>query len=83
MREGIEADRISQNQATPSQKKERKLFVMPILKAKGWSIFDLAKNAELDFHTVQNYLSGSRKSYASTLKKLADVLGVSVDDLPK
>jgi DNA-binding Xre family transcriptional regulator len=83
MREAIAAERVSRSEATPSRETERNSFVMPILCEKGWSSLDLAKESEVDFHTVQGYLSGKRKSYSSTLKKLAKALDVSVDDLPK
>ena|SRR5579862_7008330 len=62
---------------------ERQAFVMPIVEKKGWSIFDLAKHSEVDFHTVQSYLSGKRKSYSSTRMKLAKALSVDIHDLPK
>lgn len=83
MREGIATDSVLQSVATPSQEEERTAFVTPILVKKGWSILDLANQSGVDFHTVQSYLSGKRKSYSSTRKKLAEALGVEADDLPK
>jgi hypothetical protein len=63
--------------------RERKTFVMRILDRKGWSILDWANEANLDFHTVNDYLKGKTKPYRSTRKKMAEALGVTVDDLPK
>jgi lambda repressor-like predicted transcriptional regulator len=83
MREGMATDRISQSDVTPSREEERKSLVMPILRERGWSILDLANESKLDFHTVKSYLSGKRKSYSSTLKKLAKALNVNVDNFPK
>ena len=60
----------------------REAFVMPILTAKGWSIYDWATNAGVDFHTANDYLKGQTKPYPSTRKKLADSLGVDVGVLP-
>ena len=54
----------------------------PILKKKGWSLGDWAVNSNVDRHTVDDYLKGQTKSYLSTRKKLADALGVSVEELP-
>jgi hypothetical protein len=61
----------------------RAAFITPILEKKGWSILDWANNSGVDFHTANDYLRGSTKPYASTRKKLADSLGVTVDELPK
>ena len=71
--------------ADPSTPKSiaRKLFVEPILMEKGWSLLDWANYSEVDFHTVNGYLKGKTNPQASTLKKLANSLGVKVKDLPK
>jgi len=61
----------------------RRAFVVPILNRKGWSSVDWANTSGLDFHTVNDYLKGARKPYPSTRKKLADSLGVAVDELPE
>jgi lambda repressor-like predicted transcriptional regulator len=57
--------------------------VQPILAKNGWSIHDWAIESEVDFHTANNYLKGKSKPYRSTRKKLADSLGISVQDLPQ
>lgn len=61
----------------------RKSFVMPVLQAKGWSIHDWAINSGVDFHTANDYLNGKTKPYSSTRKKLAESLGIEVQDLPE
>lgn len=60
----------------------REAFLRSILKKKGFSIHDLAKQANVDFHTADNYLKGKSQPYPSTLKKLADALGIEVTKLP-
>ena len=60
----------------------RKAFLQPILDKKGFSVHDWANEADVDFHTANDYLKGSTKPYQSTRKKLADALGVKVEDLP-
>jgi hypothetical protein len=62
---------------------ERKSFVYPILDGKGWSINRLAVEAEVDFHTVNDYLKGRTRPNRSTRKQLADALGIAVDKLPR
>lgn len=62
---------------------ERKSFVQPILEKKGWSTHQLAVEAELDFHTTNDYLEGKTKPNRSTRKQLAEALGIAVDKLPK
>jgi hypothetical protein len=62
---------------------DRESFVIPILNQKGWSILDWASHSEVDFHTANDYLRGKTKPYKSTRKKLADSLGVKVEELPK
>lgn len=61
---------------------KRDAFVRPLLNKKGWSIHDWAVNSNVDFHTAASYLKGKTKTYQSTRKKLADSLGVLVEDLP-
>ncbi len=61
---------------------DRESFVMPILGKRGWSILDWANNSEVDYHTASDYLKGKTAPYKSTLKKLADSLGVDVQELP-
>ena len=62
---------------------KRELFVNPVLDKKGWSLLNWAQASNVDFHTVQNYLSGKTKSYKSTRKQLAESLGVDVQNLPE
>lgn len=61
----------------------REGFVMPILKKKGWSILDWANESKVDYHTAQGYLKGQTNPYLSTRRKLADALGVPVEELPQ
>jgi hypothetical protein len=62
----------------------RRAFATPRLADKGgWSPLDWAKAARVDFHTVNDYLKGITRPFDSTLKKLADALGVKFEDLPK
>jgi hypothetical protein len=60
---------------------QRKSFVRHILEGKGWSTLDWAKHSGVDYNTAAAYLKG-KKSYRSTRKKLADSLGIRVEDLP-
>lgn len=62
---------------------ERKSFVLPILERKGWSTHRFAVEAEVDFHTANDYLEGRTRPNRSTRKQLADALGIAVDHLPK
>jgi hypothetical protein len=61
----------------------REALIRPILEEKGFSIHDWATHASVDFHTACRYLKGKTKPQPSTLKKLADALGVEVAKLPK
>jgi ribosome-binding protein aMBF1 (putative translation factor) len=61
----------------------REALIRPILEEKGFSVHDWATKAKVDFHTANNYLKGKTKPQPSTLKKLADALGVEVAKLPK
>jgi hypothetical protein len=60
----------------------REQILRPILEKKGFSIHDWATAADVDFHTANNYLKGHSNPYQSTRKKLADALGIAVEDLP-
>jgi hypothetical protein len=62
--------------------KGRQDVVQRILTKKGWSIQDWALESGVDFHTANDYLKGKTAPYPSTRKKLADSLGLSVEDLP-
>jgi hypothetical protein len=66
----------------PDPAENRKSVVQPILDEKGWSISDWATDAEVAYHTVDDYLSGRRNPYSSTRKKLAVSLGISIQELP-
>jgi ribosome-binding protein aMBF1 (putative translation factor) len=60
----------------------RETALRMILDQKGFSVHDWAKKAGVDFHTASNYRKGKTKPYPSTRKKLADALGIKVEDLP-
>jgi hypothetical protein len=61
----------------------RKAFVQPLLDAKGWSVTQWAEQAKVSRHTANSYLEGKRKTYHSSMKDLADALGVSFQEFPK
>jgi lambda repressor-like predicted transcriptional regulator len=61
----------------------RKSFVEPILCKNGWSLLEWANEADVDFHTVDDYLKGKTNPYPSTRKALAEALGVAITDLPE
>jgi lambda repressor-like predicted transcriptional regulator len=61
----------------------RREIVEPILKAKGWSVYDWANKAKVSHATAMDYIKGTKTPYASTRKKLADALGVDIRDLPE
>lgn len=65
----------------PASHKES--LIRGILERKGWSLFDLAQEARVDPHTVNDYLKGKTTPYRSTRKKLADALGLPIEDLPR
>jgi len=70
--------------ATKEQfKNAREAFIMPILAKKGWSIHRLAVEAQLDFHTVNDYLKGKTRPNRSTRKAFSDALEVPVENLPR
>ena len=52
-----------------------------ILDEKGFSVHDWANAAKVDFHTANDFLYGRTRPHPSTLKKLADALGVTVTTL--
>ncbi len=58
-------------------------FVIPILKKKGWSILDWANESKVDYNTADDYLKGQTNPYRSTRRKLANALGVPVEELPQ
>lgn len=62
---------------------ERQLFVQPILEKKGWSTHRFAVEAEVDFHTANDYLKNKTKPNRTTRTQLAKALGLPVEQLPK
>jgi lambda repressor-like predicted transcriptional regulator len=70
--------------AEPSPKpNQRKVYVLPILETKGWSILDWANEAEVAYHTAADYLDGKTRPYRSSRLKMAKALGVTVQQLPR
>jgi len=65
-----------------TQGSEAEALCRPLLVKAGWSNLDWAREAKVDHKTVDEYLAGKRDPYPSTRKKLADALGVQVDQLP-
>lgn len=61
----------------------RRSFVQKILDEKGWSILDWANEAEVAHATAMDYLQDKTTPYRSTRLKLANALGVAVEELPK
>lgn len=61
----------------------RKRALLPILCDKGFSVLDWAKEANVDFHTANDYLNGNTHPYPSTLKKLAAALGLPASTMPQ
>jgi ribosome-binding protein aMBF1 (putative translation factor) len=56
---------------------------MPNLAERGWSIHRLAVEANVDFHTVNDYMKGRTQPNRSTRKQLAEALGIPVQQLPE
>jgi lambda repressor-like predicted transcriptional regulator len=69
----------------PSQNTEekRRAFVEPLLREKGWSAFQWSLEAEVAPHTVVDYLAGITKPYRKSRVKLANALGIPVNQLPE
>jgi hypothetical protein len=67
----------------PRLSSQRESFIHPLLKEKGWSVLEWATNSKVDPHTAANYLKGTRNPYPSTIKKLADSLGIGIHQLPR
>jgi lambda repressor-like predicted transcriptional regulator len=78
---GQPGDKVSPD-ASEQKSNVRKSVVEPLLKKRGWSIPEWAKNSKVDPKTAYNYLNGTTHPSAWVLKQLADSLGVSVEDLP-
>jgi lambda repressor-like predicted transcriptional regulator len=58
-----------------------KTSLKALLKQRGLSTHGWATQAGVDFHTADDYLKGKTKPYPDTLKKLADALGIKVEEL--
>jgi lambda repressor-like predicted transcriptional regulator len=81
----VAQDGISRPNSTKgptNQKPDRESIVMPILRKKGWSIYDWANESGVDSHTANGYLKGKTRPYPSTRKKLADALSIPIEKLP-
>jgi hypothetical protein len=61
----------------------RRAFVEPKLKAQNMSGLEWASAAKVDYHTVQDYLSGKTRPRLNTRTKLAKALNEPLDDLPE
>jgi lambda repressor-like predicted transcriptional regulator len=73
---------LSPSKPIEKPKLSREAFVKAILETKGWSIFDWATEAEVSHATAIDYLRGKTKPHPSTRLKLAEALGVTVQQLP-
>jgi lambda repressor-like predicted transcriptional regulator len=62
---------------------DRRKIVDPILNRKGWSVLDWANEANVSHATAMDYLDNKTTPYRSTLLKLAQALGVTVEELPR
>jgi hypothetical protein len=61
----------------------RQAVVTPILTARGWTVSEWAIQANVDFHTADNYLNGmTKKLHPSTRRDLAKALGLEPKALP-
>ena len=79
------SQRIRLANETPEQRSARRgAFIEPLLRAKGWSSGDWAKQAEppVDYNTVDDYLKGITNPRRSTRAALASALGINPDDMP-
>jgi hypothetical protein len=61
---------------------DRKRLIEPLLDARGWSILDWAREANVDYNTANDYLNGVTKPRRDTRKKLAAAIGMTVAELP-
>jgi len=61
--------------------KEAIMRVKELREEQGWSMRDLAKEAGVSLDTVQAMEHGSRPHRPSSVKKVADALGVSVGEV--
>jgi lambda repressor-like predicted transcriptional regulator len=79
----LEAQRSAPEQDANKAPNAREALVMPNLAERGWSIHRLAVEANVDFHTVNDYLKGRTQPNRSTRKQLAEALGIPVQQLPE
>lgn len=61
----------------------RKAFLDKRRKTKGYSLKDWAKQAGVAVSTVRGYWSGKTNPHPSTLWKLAQALGISIEEMPR
>jgi len=80
---GKKAEGVEIKAANTREGNERQLFVQPILEKKGWSTHRLAVEAEVDFHTANDYLKNKTMPNRTTRTQLAKALGIPVEQLPK
>ncbi len=69
--------------ALEPQVNQRRVYVMPILEKKGWSVLDWANASEVSHATAMDYLDDKSKPYPSTRFKLAKALNIPVEQLPR
>jgi lambda repressor-like predicted transcriptional regulator len=62
---------------------ERKAFLDKRLKIKGYSLRVLATQAGVARYTVRCYRSGKTNPHPTTLWKLAQALGISIEEMPR
>jgi transcriptional regulator with XRE-family HTH domain len=62
---------------------ERKAFLDKRLKTKGFSLRVWATQAGVALSTVGCYRSGKTNPHPSTLWKLAQALGISIEEMPR
>jgi len=67
----------------PAESSPRRKLIEPILAHKGWSVLDWANEAAVSHATAMDYLDGKTTPYADTRRKLAEALGLAVEQLPK
>jgi hypothetical protein len=69
---------------TPERATHRRAFVQPLLDNRGWTHGEWATEAEVDKNTARDYVNGKTiKIRPSTLRKMADALGVKATVMPR
>jgi hypothetical protein len=61
----------------------RAAFADRILTERGWSQLDWANEAGVDKNTIRDYVNGTTRPRASSLKKMADALEIEVSEMPQ